>query len=262
MQFYGDYHVHSHNSDGRQSREDIAAAARRRGLKEVAITDHGPLVAGIGVRNAEKYKYLARQVEQSMEDEKDIRVYVGAEANIRGLDGRLDLDEEQTRDLDLLIAGLHPYTWPGTLEDGLKLFAQNSLRHLSRGRRARAVNNNTKACVSAAYANPSLDILSHPGLFFKVDMAEVARACLKNKVLLEINCGHEHPTFSAIMEANRVGVDFIVNSDAHYPETVGELEYGRRAISEIGIEPERVVNLGRRGGLKTWGKKGRAYTYS
>ncbi|HWP95381.1 MAG TPA: PHP domain-containing protein [Syntrophomonadaceae bacterium] len=260
MEFYGDYHVHSRNSDGRQQKEDIVKAARNRGLKEVAITDHGPLVAGIGVKNTEKYTSLAQEIEGAKNDE-EIRVYVGAEANIRGLDGKLDLDEAAARQLDILIAGLHPYTLPSTLKDGMQLFARNSLRHLGREQRKRALNNNTKACVAAIYANPTLDILSHPGMFFQVDIIEVAQACVQNKVLFEINCGHEHPSFSDIMEANRIGVDFIVNSDAHFPESVGNLEYGQRAIKQLEIEPERVINLGCRGGLKIWGKKARGCIY-
>jgi putative hydrolase len=53
MRFYGDYHTHSRYSDGRQSVRDIAAAASKKGIREVAVTDHGPHVAVIGVKQEE-----------------------------------------------------------------------------------------------------------------------------------------------------------------------------------------------------------------
>lgn len=260
MKFYGDYHVHSHNSDGRQNHREIIEAARQKGLQEIAITDHGPLAAVIGVKNSARYGQLGQIIDST--DKQGLRVYIGAEANIRGLNGKLDLDQEAILSLDILIAGMHPYTMPSSVKDGVQLFLQNSLRHLSRRQRRQAIANNTRACVEALYNNPEIDILSHPGLFFEVDIGEVARACVQNEVLFEINCGHEHPGFSDIMEANRIGVNFIVNSDAHFPETVGELGYGKRAIRELGIDPERVVNLDDRGGLNKWGKKARVCTYS
>lgn len=259
MNFYGDYHIHSHNSDGRQNHREIIDAAQKKGLKEIAITDHGPLAAVIGVKTTDRYYELGEMINYS--DRQGVRVYVGAEANIRGLDGRLDLDQETIESLDILIAGMHPYTMPSSLKDGARLFLQNSLRHFSKGQRRQALLNNTDACVAAIYANPKLDVLSHPGLFFEIDVGEVARACVQKEVLFEINCGHEHPGFSDIMEANRIGVNFIVNSDAHFTYSVGELAYGKRAIEMLGIEPERVVNLEGRGGLNKWGKKARVCTY-
>ncbi len=187
---------------------------------------------------------------------------LGAEANIRDLQGTLDLPIEIIAELDILIAGLHPYTLPTSIKDGWALFAQNSLRHLGRGQQEKAINNNTKAIVETAYNNPQLDILSHPGLFFTVDIAEVARACVVNDVLFEINCAHEYPDISAIIEANRVGVDFIINSDAHFQETVGNLDYGVKLVEKLEIAPEQVANWHQGGGHKQWRKKKTNCIYS
>jgi putative hydrolase len=134
---------------------------------------------------------------------------------------------------------------------------QNSLRHLGQAQREKAVNANTKATIEALYQNPQVDILAHPGLFFRVDIEEVARACIKNEVMFEINCGHSHPDISDIIKAYEAGVDFIVNSDAHFRETVGNLDYGRHVIESLGIEPERVVNCQPEGG----GRDGSRQTY-
>lgn len=263
MEFYGDYHTHTRHSDGRQNEEEIAAAARDRGLKEVAITDHGPLAAVIGVKNADEYTKIREKIDAiNAEENGAVRVLLGAEANIRDLEGTLDIPTEIIEKMDILIAGMHPYTLPTSIRDGLDIFVQNSLRHLGKGQQEKAVNANTKACVAAVYNNPELDILSHPGLFFTINVKEVAEACVKNGVLFEINCGHDHPGISAIMEADKVGADFIVNSDSHFQDTVGDLNYGSQIVDKLKIEPERVVNQQFGGGYAEWSKKGKIYTFS
>lgn len=261
MRFYGDYHIHTRRSDGRQSEEQVITSAMERGLKEIAITDHGPLAAGIGVKNPEVYLELKERIKNLQPLYPDLTILVGAEANIRDLEGTLDVPSEILRELDIVIAGLHPYTLPTSVQDGMGIFVQNSLRHLSKAQREKAVNANTKATIEAIYTNPELDILSHPGLFFTVDVEEVARACIKEEVLFEINCGHEHPNVSDIIVAEREGVSFIVNSDAHFTDTVGDLRYGSEVVAQLEINTERIANALDRGGHTRWAKKYRAYTF-
>ncbi len=249
MKFYGDYHTHSRYSDGRQSLEEIAISAEQRGLKEVAVTDHGPLAAVIGVKNEGRYLQIKDEVRAINEaGQFDVEFFVGAEANIRDLKGSLDISYDIIKELDFLIAGLHPYTLPTSIDDGIKIWLQNSLRHLGKGQQEKAKNANTKASCEALHCNPEVEILAHPGLFFEVEMEEIARACIKNEVLFEINCGHEHPALSDIIKVERIGVDFIIDSDAHFPESVGELSYGEYIINRMGIDPARVVNCWGGGG--------------
>jgi len=254
MQFIGDYHTHSRYSDGRQDVEDIIRAARLRGLAEIAITDHGPLAAVIGVGQANDYLKIKSQLPVCQEDD-DLRILVGAEANIRDMQGTLDIPPAVVEELDILIAGLHPFTLPTSLEEGMGIFVQNSLRHLSRRQRNKAIEHNTRAVVETIRSNPELDIISHPGLFFALDIYEVARACARHDVLFEINCGHEFPDLSAIMEAERAGTNFIINSDAHFFDSVGHLDYGEYVIEKLGLDRDRVVNCRDRGGYAVWGKK-------
>ncbi|MBC7326036.1 MAG: PHP domain-containing protein, partial [Moorella sp. (in: Bacteria)] len=60
--FRADYHVHTRSSDGRASAEAMVAAARRAGLEEVALTDHGPRNIGVGVNAAGVILRLKRKV--------------------------------------------------------------------------------------------------------------------------------------------------------------------------------------------------------
>jgi putative hydrolase len=58
----------------------------------------------------------------------------------------------------------------------------------------------------------------------------------------EINAGHKYPNYQQVLEAARCGVDFIVNSDAHFPESVGYLDYGAWVVEKCQIPLERVKN--------------------
>lgn len=261
MQFCGDYHTHSRNSDGRQSVRQIVEAARIRGLSEIAVTDHGPLAAVIGIKSAERYLTMREEIEALKILYPDIKILLGAEANIRNLQGTLDIPDTILHQLDVVIAGLHPYTLPTSLQDGRDIFLRNSLRHLGRKQREEAKRANTKATVQAIARHPELDIISHPGLFFEVDIEEVARACIKHQVLFEINCGHEHPKVSDIMKAQRLGTSFIINSDSHFQSTVGDLHYGSSMVEKLNIDESQVVNRKGGGGWSSWTKKFRLCTF-
>lgn len=261
MNFYGDYHTHSHQSDGRQNENEIIEAARKMGLKEIAITDHGPLALGIGIQDARVLEKMRMRIDALNQLNPDIKILLGVEANIRDLDGTLDIPVNAMEYLDILIAGLHPYTVPTSWSGGIDLYLQNSLRHLSSRQREKAIRNNTQAIISALQENPRIDILSHPGLFFYVDVKEVARACAQNEVLFEINCGHVYPPLSDIMIAKEQGVQFIINSDAHFTETVGQLEYGLDIIEKAAIPPSQIINLEDKGGYKSWPKQTKGYIH-
>lgn len=262
INFFGDYHIHSRYSDGRQSVENIVDAAVSRGLLEVAITDHGPLAAVIGVKKQESYLDIKEEIYQLQSQYPNIHILLGAEANIRDTAGILDLEEEIIEELDILIAGLHPYTLPTSVKDGWNIMARNSLRHLGPRFQKEAVKANTRAIVAALNRYPQIDILSHPGLFFKVDIEEIAWACKIRQVLFEINCAHKYPPVSDIIEANRVGVKFIINSDAHFEKSVGDLDYGSRIADKLGINRDRIANRRSGGGYKEWSKKSKDYAYS
>ena len=63
MEYFGDYHTHSRHSDGKEPVDSIADAARKRGLSEVAVTDHGPNVLVSGVDSLESYQRLLQEIE-------------------------------------------------------------------------------------------------------------------------------------------------------------------------------------------------------
>ncbi|NLW07848.1 MAG: PHP domain-containing protein [Clostridia bacterium] len=240
--FWADYHVHTRYSDGRAAAREMVAAARRAGLATVALTDHGPRNLGVGVYSARAFLKLKREV--ASWDTAGIRVLVGAEANIVGLEGEIDLPEEIYSQLDLLLVGLHPYVLPVNLQAACDLVLANQLQHISKRWREKALAANTASLLAALEKHPVF-CLTHPGLGMPVEIETLARACARAGTAWEVNVGHLYQRPQELALAARCGVKFVVNSDAHQPATVGNLEAGWQLLQAAGIEPEQVLNFSR-----------------
>ncbi len=240
MQLFADWHVHTSYSDGHATPEEIVAAAARRGLAEVAITDHGPRGMFIGVRDAGVYRELKDQAAR-LSELYPVRVLVGAEANVISLRGEIDVPEPIINELDVLIAGLHPQVWCKPWWETLTWILPNRIGKTSGWVREKMRESNTMALVAAVRNNP-LTFISHPGLVMAVDLDEVARACAGTGCAMEINSGHHYDRDEVVRAALRKGALLVVNSDAHYPGTVGELGIGIQLLDKYRVPSERVLN--------------------
>ncbi|MCL4514832.1 MAG: PHP domain-containing protein [Firmicutes bacterium] len=242
MKLFADYHTHTRYSHGTGTVEDNVLAARARGLKQVAISDHGPAsLFGVGVRNLATFGKIREEVRECNARYPEIGVLTGVEANVIGADGALDVPGPVLEELDIVLAGLHVTVMPASLADGFKLGLLNALRSLDSrlGKLARDLN--TKALVEAVYRYP-IDIVTHPGLRLSIDTRELARACAQNGTAMEINTGHGQTTVEFIQVAAAEGVDFAIGSDAHQPSRVGDLEAGLELALRAGLSPDRIIN--------------------
>lgn len=240
MQFFGDYHLHTTYSDGRSTVAEMVEAGRSAGLKEIGIADHGPRNIGAGVKEKNSFLAIKEELDQLQITRPDSRLLLGAEVNIISPGGELDLDEGTIAELDYLIIGLHPFVWPQGLQ-GLSWVIENQLVRFIPALKRRVQNANTKALVEAIHKN-KVWAISHPGLKMPIEIPEVSRACLARDTAWEINTGHRFPSYAEVLKAAKTGVDFVVNSDAHFPETVGSLEYGSWVLEKAGVELKRVRN--------------------
>ncbi len=253
MEFTGDYHMHSKYSDGRATVSEMVNSARLKGLRSVAITDHGPHNVGTGVEKASTFLDIKKELRELSDEYSDINIFCGCEADITGLNGEIDVPQEISKHLDVFIVGLHPFARPNHLADLWALNGRNQAARISQGARRKVTNSNTKTLV-LAMENNSINIISHPGLGMPIDVAEVASACVRNNVYYEINCGHSFPPLEDVLEAKRQGVEFIVDSDAHFVESVGRLDYGSRILEQAQIAPEQVINTALGGKALPWEK--------
>ncbi|GAW93183.1 PHP domain-containing protein [Calderihabitans maritimus] len=242
MRIFADYHTHSDYSDGRGTVEEMVDAARRKGLRAIAITDHGPDNIGVGVETPDTYLAVKKEIERLQGIYGDIDILVGAEADIIGMRGEIDVPRRIYQELDLLLVGLHPYVRPVDVRSGWRLLVKNQTCTWSSGIRRSVVNDNTKCLMEALYRH-DVDILVHPGLKMPVDISEISRACVKTETLFEINTGHFYLDIGDIHQAAKEGVRFVVNSDAHFPETVGKVEEGLDLLKRAKVPREQVANV-------------------
>lgn len=241
MDLFADYHTHTRHSDGRGTVLENIEAAVDRGLKELAITDHGPKSIGTGVPGPETFLTIRNEVAGLAPRFPEIKVLVGAETAVISRDGRLDLPDEIIRQLDLLIAGLHPYYLPENLGDALYFTLPNLVVRLNKSLWEKMRCTNTKALIGAM-EKYSVDFISHPNLMMPVDLDELARSCAGNGTALEVNTGHNYNKEDIVRAAARHGSKLVINSDAHYPATVGRLDTGLALVEKLNFPADMVIN--------------------
>jgi len=199
-----------------------AKVAREKGLKLIAITDHGPsLPGGPHLYHFGNLKVLPRVIE-------NVYILRGVEANILDYEGRLDLPERYLKDLDIVLAGFHTYCYPGG-----------------------SVEENTKALINAMQ-NPYVDIIVHPGNpEFLIDIDKFVEAAAEYDVAIEINNssftvsrrGSEENCLQIAKKAKEVGAKIAVGSDAHICFDVGFFDKALMVIKESGIEEQNILNV-------------------
>jgi putative hydrolase len=242
VRFFGDYHVHSTYSDGRGTVAEMVEAGQKAGLEEIGFAEHGPRNIGCGIKSENMLLLLKEEIARVQRIYPAVKLYTAVEANVISLEGELDVSGKVIKQLDYLIAGLHPYVLPAQVRE-LSWVAGNTLSNFLPGQalQRRVANANTKAFVAAIYRYAP-QLISHPGLRMPISLEETARACLARGTWWEINAGHRFPDYEQVSALARWGVDFLVNSDAHFPESVGALDYGAWVLEKARVPLSHVKN--------------------
>ena len=193
----GDLHAHTDWSDGRQTLQDMVAAAQAEGLEYFAITDHS--VASI-VANGLNQKRLLEQVKQVRELDAavdGITVLAGSEVDIRR-SGRLDFPDEILAQLDIVVASVH---------SSFTLTEAEMTKRIIR-----------------AIENPFVHIIGHPTgrmlghrPMYPLNIAAIIEAAAENNTVLEINGSPSRLDLDSryVRQAKAAGVRLAVNTDAH-----------------------------------------------
>jgi putative hydrolase len=244
MYCYGDYHTHTTYSHGKGSIEDNAAAAKRAGFKAVAITDHGLGHIIFGLRSKKVVK-MRREIEElkTRPEYAGMDILLGVEANITGLKGQIDIKPAQWEWFDVVLCGFHKAAKPASAGDFFRFFARNYfLTRLVKRTNRRVRERNTRAFAELVKKHP-VDVITHINYDLQVDCRVIAAVCAEYGTLIEINTKRITYTDKDMRDMIDTGVNFILNSDAHSPERVGEFAMGVRLIERLGIPRDRIVNL-------------------
>jgi len=243
MRLIADYHTHTIYSHGKGTIRDNVEAALKKGLKEIGICDHGPGHYLYGVKRENLFK-MKKEIDQLNEEykEKGIRILLGVEANIIGYDGTIDVDDEIIEILDILLLGFHYGVIPKSVKEYMILNVMNPLSKALPFIREWVERKNTEAILKAIERYP-IDMITHPGDKARLNIKEVAEAAYRKGIALEINAKHNELSVESIRIALGTKVDFYINSDAHHPSEVGEVEKSIIRAKKAGIPIHRIRNV-------------------
>lgn len=239
MVIYGDYHTHTHYSHGKGTILENALIAKRKGLKEIAITDHGFNHILYGIRRSDIIKMRKECIEA--EKKTGVRVLLGIEANFLSNDGSIDLNKEDMKLFDIILVGHHNCVRAKTLRDKFSLFYRNLISKIFKPS-AKKIEKNTQVYINAM-DKYKVNVLTHLNYGMKVDVLKVALAAKKNNTFVELNGKRILFTDEEMLEMAKNKVKFIINSDAHSSDRVGEVNNAINLIVRLNIPTNLVVNL-------------------
>lgn len=242
MAVLADYHTHtkySRNNHGKSTIEENVRVAYEKGLRQVAITDHGFNQKMFGVRRSD-----LPQVRQEIEDAKErypIDVLLGVEANLISSKGDIDIVEEDYENLDILLCGFHRLVKSTSKREKFGFVLKNvmceAMHHTSKKQREK----NTNAYINAM-RKYDIDILTHLNHACKVDVEKVARVAKETNTLIELNGKRLGMSDQEILTCYNIGCKFVLDSDAHSADRVGDVHLGLQALLRLRIPDSTVVN--------------------
>ncbi|HWQ77760.1 MAG TPA: PHP domain-containing protein [Anaerovoracaceae bacterium] len=237
-----DLHTHTTFSHGKGSIEDNVKTAVARGLKTVGISDHGPGHVTYGIKR-KNISVMRDEIERLKPLYPGIGILLGVEANIINPSGRLDVTDEELNQFDYILAGYHYGVFGEKPVFALGVHARNLVVSgwLHRSTKSQA-KLNTELTVKAIYEN-EIKILTHPGDKGAFDIGEIALACADRGTLMEISTWHNWLTVDGIRQAAKTDTRFVISSDAHTPERIGDCLGAVVRIRKAGLDFERVENL-------------------
>ncbi len=224
----GDLHMHSTWTDGQATIEEMALAAKARGLKYIAMTDHSKRVTMANGLDEKRLRKNWEEVDKVNERLRGITILKGVEVDILERGG-LDLNDDVLKDADWVNASVH--------------YGQTQSREQITKR------------VIGALKNPFVRAIAHPTgrllnerKAYEIDLSAVIRAAREEGKVLEINASPRRLDLDdvACAEAKAQGVLIVISTDAHRPEGLAAMRYGILQARRGGLTKENVINT------RTW----------
>jgi DNA polymerase (family 10) len=215
----GDLHTHTTWSDGKDSLENMVAAAQARGYAYYAICDHSQRLRG------ELLHQQAEEIDALNERVAPFRILKGIEVNIRP-DGTLDVSEEELATRDWVVASVH----------------------------SRFDHNPTERVI-AAMESPYVDVIGHPTNRriskrppAPIDVERLIEKALETGTFLEINSQPDRLDLTDVhaRAAREAGLKLVIDSDGHQVDALDYVELGVGQARRAWLTKDDVVNT------RTW----------
>ncbi|APZ94444.1 DNA polymerase/3'-5' exonuclease PolX [Fuerstiella marisgermanici] len=224
----GDLHMHTTASDGAASILEMAEAAKARGLKYIAITDHSKRVSMANGLDADRLRKHWQDIRKVREQIKGIEILCGIECDILE-DATMDLPDDVLAEADWVVAVLHY---------GLQQPREQIMKRLL-----------------TAIKNPHVNIIGHPtGRMVgkregaDVDIKQMLQAAADHGVMMEINAHYKRLDLDDVnaAAARDLGIPIVISTDSHSVNGFDVLQYGVDQARRAGLSKADVANT------KTW----------
>ena len=220
----GDLQVHTKWSDGSDTIEGIAEAAKKMGYQYIAITDHTGDLKIAGGLDEERLLKQMEEIDKINKKFKNLKILKGCEVNIRK-DGSLDMPDEILAKLDIVLAAVH---------SGFKTDKDSMTKRMIK-----------------AMENPNVDVIVHPTgrvLFrrgpYQLDFEEILKAAKRTKTALEINAFPDRLDLkdTDIRQAVEAGIKLVINTDSHHQNQFHYMELGIAQARRGWAEKKDILN--------------------
>jgi DNA polymerase (family 10) len=220
----GDVHMHTVETDGRNTIEEMAEAAKARGYKYMAITDHSRNLAFANGLDDKRAVEHIRRIHEANDKIDGVTIFAGIEVDILA-DGDLDLSDDVLAQMDVVIASVH------------SVFNQEPEKMTDR--------------LLKAVGNPNTSIVGHPtGRLqlrrdaYRFDMDAVLTAAAKNKVAMELNSYPDRLDLNDVhlRQAKQRGVKIVINTDSHHTSHLDKIRYGVLQARRAWLAKDDVLN--------------------
>ena len=241
MKLTADYHTHTPYSHGKNTVLENTMAAKKLGIKEIAITDHGFNHLLFGLKR-KRLPDLRSEVEEAKKLT-GLNVLMGMESNLISLDGETDMKESDLPAFDIYLMGIHEVLRYSGIGDAYNIMFRNYVAYML-GKRPpeKVVQNTTRAYVNAVKNNP-IDILTHINYKCCCDLMEVAKVCADYGTYIEINTKKRHVSVEELNLMASTGVRFVIDSDAHSADRVGDTAIAEQLLAEADVPLDRIDNI-------------------
>jgi DNA polymerase (family 10) len=220
----GDVHMHTVETDGKNTIAEMAEAAKERGYQYMAITDHSKNLAFANGLDDKRAVEHIKRIHDVGKQTDGITIFAGIEVDILA-DGDLDLSDDVLAQMDLVIASVH------------SVFNQEPAKMTDR--------------LLKAIANPNTSIIGHPtGRIqlrrdsYAFDMHAVLASAAKHKVAMELNAYPDRLDLNDanLRQAKQHGVKIVINTDSHHISHMEKIRYGILQARRAWLTKDDVLN--------------------
>lgn len=220
----GDLHAHTKATDGANTLEEMAEAAKKLGYEYLAVTDHTRHVTVAHGQNASQVLQQCRMIDELNAQLKGITILKSAEVDILE-DGTLDLPDSVLRQLDLTVCSIH--------------YKFGIAREKQTERMIRAMD------------NPYVNIIAHPTgrlvgsrKSYDIDMERVMRVAKERGCFLELNAFPDRLDLNDIhcRMAKEIGLKVVISTDSHHTSHLKYMRYGVAQARRGWLEADDVLN--------------------